>query len=267
MNFQLVVIAGVVGTYLVGTAIESFAWRNTSGWSAEARQRVLERVQAFERRLRILDVFSFGLILACVLRLAGLFSSVPILYAPRGLAVAIGLLALERVLRGWLTWRAFSLGDSDPAKATALQAAAISTVAQVVLAAWVGWWVLNRFPAPPKPAAGGTVARQTTGGTVGPGAGADGGAAPGRSPWMSEAEALQYCGRDRAYLERLTMHVRGVFAEPLRSTVDGRTQYRRDYLEQLRAGGWPSIEEMRKASEEGDAEAAGAESAVRERSP
>jgi hypothetical protein len=250
MNFQLVIIIGVAGTYVMGSALESFAWRNTAGWSTEARQRIVERVQSFERQLRVMDILSFVLILSCVLRLAGVLSSiVPIIYAPRGLVVAVGLLALERVLRGWLTWRAFSTEENAEANSTAMQSALASTLLQIALAAWVGWWVLTKVSAPKKRTPGGATTVQTPGGTSGTGTETDEDPPPpiAKSNWMTEAEALQYCGKDKAYLDRLTLHVRGMFADPLRSMVEGREMYRRDYLEQIKVGGFPSLEEMKNA--------------------
>lgn len=250
MNFQIVVILGVVGTYVLGSALESYAWRNTIGWSDEARQRVMECVQRFERRLRFLDILSFVLILACVLRLAGMLRFVPLIYAPRGLVVAVGLLALERVLRGWLTWRAFSKEEYADATSTAMRSALVSTVLQIALAAWVGWWVFTKVSTPRKGTTGGTTTVQTTGGSTGTETGEDD-PQPGAKPkWMTEAEALQFCGRDKKYLDMLTVYESGVLPEPLREMVNGRMMYRRNSLEQVKAGGWPSVEQMQGAQQQ-----------------
>lgn len=252
MYYQLVVILGIVGTYVLGSALEAFAWRNSAGWSTEMRQRVVERVNRFESRLRILDILSFVLIFVCVVRLAGVLSFIPVIYAPRGLVVAVGLLALERVLRGWLTWRVFATEDYTAATLTAMRSALVSTLLHIALAAWVGWWVFTKVSAPKKRTAGGTTNAQTTPGSTVTGTEEGDPQPPTESMWMTEAEALQYCGKDKAYLELLVAHVRGMFSTPLRSNVDGREMYRRDYLEQIKLGGWPSLEELRNSQPQED---------------
>jgi hypothetical protein len=251
MNFQIVVILGVVGTYVIGSALESYAWRSTVGWSAEARQRVMERVQRFERQLRILDILSFVLILLCVLRLAGLFRGyVSPIYAPRGLVVAVALLALERILRGWLTWRAFSTEEYVDATSTAMRSALVSTVIQIALAAWVGWWVFTKVSVAKRGTTGGATTTQTTGGSNGTETGEDDPQVSAKPLWMTEAEALQFCGKDKKYLDMLTVYESGVFPQALREMVNGRMMYRREQLEKIQAGGWPSVEEMQRARQQ-----------------
>jgi hypothetical protein len=250
MSFRIVVIIGVVGTYVLGSALESYAWRNTVGWSDEARQRVMGCVQRFERRLRLLDILSFVLILACVLRLAGMFRFVPIICAPRGLVVAVGLLALERILRGWLTWRAFSKEEYTDATLTAKRSALVSTLLQTALAAWMAWWVFTKVSAPGKSTTGGTTTTQTTGGSNTMDTEEDDPQPGAKQKWMTEAEALQFCGRDKQYLDMLTVYESGVFSEPLGEMVNGRMMFRRIFLEQVKAGGWPAVEQMQGAQQQ-----------------
>jgi hypothetical protein len=256
VNYNLVLIAGVAGCYCFGVAMEYLALYDSSKWASETRQRVTERLAKYDGWLRFLDFAGMALIAVGVLRHFRMLTFIP-LTSSRILVAAIGVLCIERVIRGWMTWHAVRQSDETAARTRALIAALAGTILQVALAVWVGWWVITHVLVTKKGNAGtGATTVQTTPGSAGTESSEIEESAPPSScepKWMTEAEALQYCGKDKAYLELLVAYAHGMFSAPLRSKVDGREMYRRDYMEQIKLGGWPSLEELRNAQPQEDA--------------
>jgi hypothetical protein len=250
MNFQIVLILGVAGCYFIGLLMESMATSGFAQWPPEERQRISERLARWEGLLRFLDIAGIAILVMGLLRFFGALRFLP-LTASRILVLAIVVLCLERVVRGWTTWHCLRDTERPEVRVRGLMAALFGMILQVALASWVAWWVFTNVKVIKRgggrTAGGGTPAGQTTGPTgTQTGGGGEVTTPPEVSPWVSEAEILQLLGKDKEYLDLLIPQMQGMFGTPVRMVKDGRTLYHREHFKKYKAGGLPMIEDLRR---------------------
>ena len=254
MTYPVVLILGIAGCYFIGAVLEGFATSGSSQWSNEEKQRFAARMAPFEGLLRVIDMAGLAVIVVGLLRHYGSLRFIP-LTASRILLIAIGILCIERIVRGWATWHALKEAEQTETRTRGLLAALATTLLQIAIAAWVSWWVLTHVKVISPRGGGGTGGRTTTqqqptgsGGTgtqVNP-AGDEQVKPNNASPWISEAEVLELLGKDKEYLDLLIPQMEGMFRTPVLMQKDGKTLYHREHFKSFKAGGLPLLEDLRK---------------------
>jgi len=235
----LILIAGVVGVFIVSSAAKAAVERAAVAVDRDTRERV------WRRELRVLwfwrgpDMLGMALMCLGILQAAGVLRLLPRGWAVPVLAAGLMVLSLSSALQAWLCSRAYSAEAPDSAATrSAFRAALAVTAAELALAGIICWYVLSRGLPATTPSAAPPAGRSTPAPALT--TPENDGAQPDLF-WVDETEALKMLkGKDSAYLDAL------VRRQDIRAKVeDGRKLYRRDDISSLKAAGLPSTEELR----------------------
>ena len=242
MDIRLVLLGGILGCFVIASFADGMVLRGAARLAPAVRERVYQRSVRTDLLLRLLDTLGIALLILGLLGLFGLIKGGP-QFAWRSGAVCVGfaILCLERILRSWLTHFAMAREEgTQEVRGRALAAAVLVTLVEGVLGGVVCWWILTNFKyVGPTSSGNAPATEENRQDSATPGAGRT-----RQHAFVSEAEALQILGREKAYLELLVKHGE---LKPL--LIDGRRSFNRKNVETLKRDGLPAREELEPKAE------------------
>jgi hypothetical protein len=221
-TFQLILIGGIVGIIGVSHIADAMITKDAVNLDAGVRARIWERQARSALWWRVIEFIGMVLIAVGVLRTWGILKLTNSPFTC--IAIGMAIYCLSSILKSWSAQRSYSIeAPGTPASRSAVSAAMLTTVAEIALAAGIGWYVFaNRVPPGGKAAPGPTTQAPTTTNTNKKAPAAAG------PEWVDQAEALKLIKKDADYLEVLVRRT-----DVRAREMDGARQYLRSDIDQL----------------------------------
>lgn len=236
MSFQVIVIGGVVGCFLVSIIADGMVAKGAAVLPPDVRERVYQRALKWDMLLRVVDGFGFILLVLGMLGLAGVIKGGPDFpWRLSCVGTGFAVLCVERVLGAWVTCNAYANEvPGQPVHRQAFAAALVVSIAEIALAVGVCWWIYTHTIYNGRSSSNTSTPAQTSPGTnAGPGM---------ERTYVNEKGALEIIGKDKAYLDVLVKYM------GIRKRSEGEvTFYRKDDLTTAKDAGLPTLEEMEEA--------------------
>jgi hypothetical protein len=235
MSVQIIFILAIFAVFIVSSMAANMVERAATLLDRETLDRIWKRQVRTTLYWRIPDVLGIGMLIAGVLKMLGILRIfTDTAWGIPTMTLGLAVISVACCLRAWLTQHAYVNEAPDtPASQKALQSAVIVTVAEVLLAGGVCWYVFTHLPS------SSSTPRQATQRPA-PGVTTPEDSAP-RKLWVDQDEALKMLpGKSAAYLDALVRRqdVRG-------KKENGRTLYRADDIKQTKVAGLPTDEEVK----------------------
>lgn len=237
-NPAFLILAAIIASFVLSSIAEGLMGKGVAALPEDVRQRIAAKSDRNGKLWRWLSYLGFAVLFVGIAKFFGIIKGGPKI--PWGLycvAVGICIICLERVLRSWDRYLLFSKeakGTGVPGNA--LTGTLIITAVEIALATVIGYNIFTRA-AVTGPAGGGQTVQQ-------PPAGGQEGApdpAKGATVGVTEKQALEIIGKDKAYLDLLVE-----YGEVPIKKFETETIYGRDALVHLKKEGLPTVEEMKK---------------------